>query len=108
MLIFIQPHETEIIAEGVRYLRTEGLFYCGIGCLFLLYGFYRAVEKPGISLILTIISLGTRVVLSYSLAGISSIGVKGIWWSIPIGWILADAAGFLYYCKNKKILKNKI
>lgn len=108
MLIFIQPHETEIIAEGVRYLRTEGVFYFGIGCLFLLYGFYRAVEKPGISLVLTIISLGTRVVLSYYLAGIPSIGVKGIWWSIPIGWILADAVGFLYYYKNKNILKNKI
>lgn len=39
MLIFIQPNEKEIIAEGVRYLRTEGLFYWGIGCLFLLYGF---------------------------------------------------------------------
>ena len=108
MLIFIQPNEKEIIAEGVRYLRTEGLFYWGIGCLFLLYGFFRAVEKPGISLILTIISLGTRVVLSYSLAPIDSIGVKGIWWSIPIGWILADLAGFLYYCRNKEKFNRKL
>ena len=29
-------------------------------------GFYRAVEKPSMSLILTIISLGTRVFLSYT------------------------------------------
>ena len=108
MLIFIQPNEKEIIAEGVRYLRTEGLFYWGIGCLFLLYGFFRAVEKPGISLILTIISLGTRVVLSYSLAPIDSIGVKGIWWSIPIGWILADLTGFLYYCRNKEKFNRKL
>lgn len=102
ILIFVQPNEIEIIEEGIKYLRIEGVFYWGIGCLFLLYGFFRAIEKPGVSLILTIVSLGTRVVLSYSLARIPVIGVKGIWWSIPIGWILADGVGFFYYLKNKK------
>lgn len=107
MLIFVQPNEIEIIEEGIKYLRIEGVFYWGIGCLFLLYGFFRAIEKPGISLILTIVSLGTRVVLSYSLAGIPVIGVKGIWWSIPIGWILADGVGFFYYLKNKRNLDRR-
>jgi len=107
MLIFVQPNEIEIIEEGIKYLRIEGVFYWGIGCLFLLYGFFRAIEKPGISLILTIVSLGTRIVLSYSLAGIPVIGVKGIWWSIPIGWILADAVGFFYYLKNKRNLDKR-
>lgn len=107
MLIFVQPNEIEIIEEGIKYLQIEGAFYWGIGCLFLLYGFFRAIEKPGISLILTIVSLGTRVVLSYSLAGIPAIGVKGIWWSIPIGWILADAVGFFYYLKNKRNLDKR-
>ena len=107
MLIFVQPNEIEIIEEGIKYLRVEGVFYWGIGCLFLLYGFFRAIEKPGVSLILTIVSLGTRVVLSYSLAGIPVIGVKGIWWSIPIGWILADGVGFFYYLKNKKNLDKR-
>ena len=107
MLIFVQPNEIEIIGEGIRYLRIEGVFYWGIGCLFLLYGFFRAIEKPGVSLILTIVSLGTRVVLSYSLAGIPVIGVKGIWWSIPIGWILADGVGFFYYLKNKRNLDRR-
>ena len=62
MLLFVDAGETAIIAEGVRYLHIEGTFYCGIGCLFLLYGLYRAVGKPGMSVVLTIISLGTRVV----------------------------------------------
>lgn len=107
MLIFVKSNEIEIIGEGIKYLRIEGVFYWGIGCLFLLYGFFRAIEKPGISLILTIVSLGTRVVLSYSLAGIPVIGVKGIWWSIPIGWILADGVGFFYYLKNKRNFDKK-
>lgn len=95
MQIFVNAEEYEIIQIGVGYLRIEGSFYFGIGILFLLYGFYRGIEKPEMSLILTIISLGTRVLLAYLLAPISAIGVLGIWWSIPIGWILADLVGIV-------------
>lgn len=102
MLIFVQPEETAILAAGVEYLRIEGAFYCGIGCLFLLYGFYRAVKLPGMSVVLTVISLGTRVVLAYALSSIEAIGVTGTWWSVPIGWALADLVGFLYYRRHKK------
>ena len=101
LLIFIQPQETEILAVGVQYLRIEGAFYCGIGCLFLLYGLYRAIRKPEMSVILTVISLGTRVALAYLLSAIPSIGVVGIWAAVPIGWVLADLVGFLYYHLHK-------
>lgn len=97
MLIFVQPHETQILAVGVQYLRIEGTFYCGIGCLFLLYGLYRAVRRPGMSVVLTVISLGTRVVLAYILSAVPAIGVVGIWAAVPIGWVLADLVGFIYY-----------
>ena len=104
MLLFVDAGETAIIAEGVRYLHIEGTFYCGIGCLFLLYGLYRAVGKPGMSVVLTIISLGTRVVLAYVLSAIPEIGVVGIWWSVPIGWFLADLTGLAYYWKKRHTL----
>lgn len=103
MTIFISPDEIEIIRIGTEYLRIEGLCYCGIGCLFLLYGLYRGIGKPGISVVLTIISLGVRVALAYILAPISFIGLYGIWWAIPIGWLLADAAGLIYYRKMKRL-----
>ena len=94
MRIFVSAKETAVIASGVRYLRIEGAFYCGIGCLFLLYGYYRAVKKPGMSVILTVISLGTRVALAYILS--AYIGETGIWMAIPIGWVLADITGLAY------------
>ncbi|QUO23226.1 MATE family efflux transporter [Clostridiaceae bacterium Marseille-Q4143] len=104
MMIFVDAGETHIIMEGVRYLRIEGAFYIGIGWLFLLYGLYRALGKPGMSVVLTIFSLGTRVVLAYTLSAIPQIGVTGIWWSVPIGWALADIIGFLYYKIKKQSL----
>lgn len=102
MLLFVKPSETTILSIGIQYLRIEGSFYFGIGCLFLLYGFYRAVERPGMSVVLTVISLGTRVLLAYILSAIPAVGVAGIWWSVPIGWILADLAGFGYLLFMRK------
>ena len=104
MTIFVDVGEAEVIMEGVRYLRIEGAFYCGIGCLFLLYGLYRALGKPGMSVVLTVISLGTRVALAYLLSAIPAFGVTGIWWSVPIGWALTDLVGLLYYKVRKKEL----
>lgn len=77
MLIFIESSKSEIIYQGAQYLRIEGACYLGIGCLFLLYGYYRGVGKPGISVVLTVISLGTRVVLAYLLAPL--FGTLAIW-----------------------------
>lgn len=100
MKIFVGGGETAVIEAGVRYLRIEGALYCGIGCLFLLYGYYRAVKRPGMSLVLTVISLGLRVVLAYILSDF--IGETGIWVSIPIGWVLADITGLIYMKRSVK------
>lgn len=102
MTLFIDAREAAVVAQGVRYLRIEGSFYCLIGILFLLYGLYRALGKPGMSVVLTVVSLGVRVALAYGLAAIPSVGVTGIWCSVPIGWFLADALGTGYYLFWKK------
>lgn len=102
MRIFVNAEETAVLASGVRYLRIEGAFYVGIGCLFLLYGFYRAIKRPGMSVVLTVVSLGTRVALAYALAG--PVGEVGIWVAIPIGWFLADFVGYGYYLRRRKAL----
>ena len=105
MGIFISSEETEIISIGAGYLRIEGACYCGIGILFLLYGYFRAVERPRISLLLTVISLGTRVVLAYALAPV--FGVGAVWWAIPVGWALADVTGATLVRNLLKSLENR-
>ena len=105
MNIFVRAEDVEVIEKGMTYLHIEGAFYVGIGCLFLLYGFYRAVKRPGMSVVLTVISLGTRVALAYALA--APIGEIGIWMSIPIGWALADLVGYGYYLTRQNKLINK-
>ena len=103
MLLFIPSSETGILQAGVQYLRIEGSFYVGIGILFLLYGYYRAIRLPGMSVVLTVLSFGTRVALAYLLASIPTIGVAGIWWSIPIGWFIADAVGLVCIIRSMHV-----
>jgi len=93
MRIFIDAHETEILRIGMQYLAIVSTFYVLIGYLFMFYGLFRGLGKSEISIILTIVSLGTRVVLAYALSSIPSNGILGIWWAIPIGWALADLIG---------------
>lgn len=104
MKVFVNAEEGMIIKIGVTYLRIEGIFYVLIGILFLLYGYFRGINKPSVSLLLTIISLGTRVILAYILSSIPFINVNGIWCSIPIGWFLADLIGI---CIIKRLAINK-
>lgn len=101
IMIFIGGQYDSIINIGIGYLRIEGILYAGIGILFLLYGYFRGIQRPEISLLLTVISLGLRVILAYILSGISSIGVLGIWAAIPIGWIVADIIGIILIKKGK-------
>ncbi len=95
-LISLFSNDLQVIELGAKYLRIEGIFYILIGFLFLFYGFYRGLGHAGMSIVLTVVSLGTRVVLAYSLAS-TILGYSSIFWSIPIGWLLADIVGFIAY-----------
>ena len=91
MALFVGAEAGAVIAIGVEYLRIEGALYLGLGVLFLLYGYFRGVDRPAISVVLTVCSLGTRVALAYALAPL--LGVTVIWAAIPLGWFFADAVG---------------
>jgi len=109
LMLFVKADESaalqaEFLRIGTQYLRIEGAFYVGIGTLFLLYALYRGLGRPSMSIVLTVASLGTRVLLAYTLSAVPSIGLVGIWWAIPIGWFLADALGLGYYLKKRHSL----
>ena len=96
--IFFSSPSEEILSIGISYLRVEGTFYALIGILFLFYGYFRADGRPSVSLVLTIISLGLRVLLAYAFAPL--FGYMAIWAAIPIGWAVADLSGLIFYKRN--------
>lgn len=102
MAVFVGAEAVDVIAVGTGYLRIEGAFYLGIGILFLLYGYFRAVNRPAVSVVLTVCSLGTRVALAYALSALPALGVTGIWMAIPIGWFFADLVGILLWRREDR------
>lgn len=100
--VFIQKEALDVIAVGVGYLRVVCLFYVLLGFIVMFYGFFRGVGAIKISIWMTIVSQGIRVVLAYTFA--SSHGFSGICWAIVAGWLLSDLLGFYMY---KKIMSNK-
>ena len=98
-----------LVAVGSSYTLMTFLTFIiiglcmGSGILFSMYFGAKKYEKIKMSLILTIVSLGTRVLLAYLLA--PSFGLEMIWWAIVIGWILADTIGIVYGIKIEKWFK---
>ena len=103
IVIFVGLGEPEVVAVGIRYLRIEGTCYIGVGILFLLYGYFRGLEKSWVSIVLTVVSLGLRVCISYTFTSDSGFGwgPEIIWLSIPIGWMAADILGLILIGKTK-------
>ena len=81
----------------MEYLRIEGMCYCGIGILFCSTACSAAWGGPACRWCSPSSPLGTRVALAYLLAPIPAVGLKGIWWAVPIGWVLADLAGLVLW-----------
>ena len=100
-LIGLFTTDENVIRIGMRYLLLEGSFYILIGYLFLFYGYFRARKRAGVSLFLTVVSLGLRVLLAYVLSAVPALSENGIWMSIPIGWALADLSGLLLMRREK-------
>ena len=62
------------------------------------------VAAFAVAVVLTVVSLGTRVALAYLTAG--TLGVTGIWAAIPIGWFFADTVGGILWRKDSKALSS--
>lgn len=97
MGLFIQ--DETIIQMGKEYLVIVSSFYVCFSVLFTSNGALRGAGDTLIPMFITIVSLWViRIPLSYILA--EYIGVTGIWWGIPAGWIVGMVFSFLYYLKG--------
>lgn len=100
--LFVNKDAAEVIAVGVGYLRIVSVFYVLLGFIVMFYGFFRGLGAIKISILLTIVSQGLRVLLAYSFAPVK--GFSGICWAIVVGWFLSDLLGFYMY---KKVMSQK-
>ncbi|MEG0387826.1 MAG: MATE family efflux transporter [Niameybacter sp.] len=94
-----QTANVQVIEVGLKYLQVVSLFYIVMGIMFLANGVLRGTGDIKIFVISSICNLTTRVFCAYLLAVI--IGRDGIWWSIPIGWIVGSIISMRRYLSDK-------
>lgn len=101
--LFVNKEATDVIAAGVSYLRIVPVFYVLLGFIVMFYGFFRGLGAIKISILMTVVSQGLRVLLAYSFAPAK--GFSGVCWAIVIGWFLSDLLGFYMY---RKVMTQKV
>ena len=114
-IIFAEPlmavftPDAGVIAIGKQYLLIVPFFYVLFATLFSLNGVMRGAGDTLIPMFVTLISLWVvRIPVSYWLS--LKFGTVGIWWGIPIAWVVGLTLAFIYYksgrWKRKAIVKH--
>lgn len=101
--------DAEVIKIGQDYLVIVSSFYLMFAIMFTIMGFLRGAGATLIPMINTFAALYLiRIPVAYFLS--SHIGVNGIWWSEPAGWLIGMIILILYFLsgkwKGKVVVKN--
>lgn len=93
------------IESGSLFLKIVSPFYAFIGIKLVCDGVLRGAGSMKLFMVATFTDLILRVVLSFVLSPI--LGYAGIWWSWPIGWVVANILSFVFYLYVMKKLTKK-
>ena len=95
-VIQIFTTDIEVIEIGVEYMHIVAPFYIIFSTMFILSGTLRGAGATLIPMFITLIALwAVRIPVSLWLS--ESIGRAGIWWGIPIGWMVGMVISYIYY-----------
>jgi putative MATE family efflux protein len=99
-----------VIEMGKDYLLVIGAFYILFSTMFVINGVLRGAGDTLVPMFISLFSLWLiRIPVAYFLSMNSSLGVHGIWLSIPIGWTVGLILYYLYYLsgrwKKKAVIK---
>ncbi|MDP4209067.1 MAG: MATE family efflux transporter [Bacteroidota bacterium] len=114
-IVILFPHavmhlfttDAAVIEIGQQYLAIVGSFYIVFSTMFVVAGVMRGAGDTLIPMFITLFSLWLiRIPLAYFLS--RHIGATGIWWAIPIAWVLGVTASFIYYSTGRWKTKSVI
>jgi putative MATE family efflux protein len=98
-LITIFSSDPEVIRIGAEYLLVVCSFYIVFSAMFVIGGLLRGAGATVIPMFITLLALWIiRIPASIWFSGM--FGSVGIWWAIPLGWIIGAILSWLYYLKG--------
>jgi putative MATE family efflux protein len=78
-----------VVLQGTQYLHVIAYFYVIMGVMFVTANLLRGCGMAVVPMFGTVIAMVIRIIAAYLMAASPDIGYQAIWWSMPIGWILA-------------------
>ncbi len=92
--------DEEVVRIGQEYMVIVSSFYLIFSTMFVINGMLRGAGAVIVPMFSTIFSLWiVRIPVAMILS--DSIGERGIWWSIPVGWTIGLCVAFIYYKTGK-------
>jgi putative MATE family efflux protein len=97
-----------VIEIGKGYLQIVTGFYIFFSAMFVVGGVMRGAGDTFVPMVITFFALWiVRIPAGYYLS--DRMGIAGIWWAIPIAWIVGLGLSYLYYLsgrwKKKALIK---
>ncbi|TKG95968.1 MATE family efflux transporter [Puteibacter caeruleilacunae] len=88
-----------VIQIGMDYLIIVSSFYILFSMMFSFYGVLRGAGATLIPMLITILSLWViRIPLTEILS--NKMGVNGIFWALPVSWLIGVVCAWIYYLKG--------
>ncbi len=108
-LMHLFTNDAAVIEIGAHYLMIISGFYLIFSSMFVVGGVMRGAGDTIIPMFITLFSLWiVRIPLAAVMS--STMGVDGIWWSVPIAWASGLLLSYLYYrtgrWKTKGVIKH--
>ncbi len=94
--------DTRVIELGKQYLLIIGSSYLIFSAMFTINGLLRGAGDTLVPMFISLFSLWIiRIPVAYLLSSIPTIGIIGVFWSIPIGWASGTILYYLYFLSGR-------
>jgi putative MATE family efflux protein len=96
VLMSLFTKDPAVIKVGNQYLTIISSFYFLFTLMFIYNGLLRGAGDTLIPMFFSLLSLWViRIPIAWYLSG--KIGSTGIWWAIPLGWLVGLLLSWMYY-----------
>lgn len=97
-LMMMFTNDPVVVELGRSYLLVIGCSYILFSTMFVINGVLRGAGDTLIPMFITLFSLWViRIPVAYFLGKNPTVGIHGVWWSIPIGWLSGLTINYFYY-----------
>lgn len=107
-LISIFDSNPEVISIGYSYLKITSSVYLAMSLMFITSGLLRGAGDTFVPMAISVITLWIiRLPFATIMSGV--IGINGIWFAFPAGWVVGAILTYIYYktgkWNNKGVIK---